>query len=108
MMPRMTRWPALALSISRSHPLSGTMPSATAASRRRWRLLALVALALGGCAYQPPHAWEKRVLAKPEMQIQPMIFPNDALGLAMTQHVYNSKENTSGSGSVGGGGCGCN
>ena len=67
-------------------------------------LLAVVALvALGGCAMQPPHAWEKGNLARKEMTME-----NDPLDQAFTQHVYFSKESASGGYGVGGGGCGCN
>lgn len=67
-------------------------------------LLAVVALgALGGCAMQPPQAWEKGNLARKEMTME-----NDPLDQAFTQHVYFSKESASGGYGVGGGGCGCN
>lgn len=67
-------------------------------------LLTVVALvALGGCAMQPPQAWEKGNLARKEMTME-----NDPLDQAFTQHVYFSKESASGGYGVGGGGCGCN
>ena len=58
---------------------------------------------LGGCAMQPPQAWEKGDLARKEMTME-----NDPLDQAFTQHVYFSKESASGGYGVGGGGCGCN
>jgi hypothetical protein len=70
------------------------------------KLLALAAcLALvGGCSsMQPPQAWEKGNLAKPEMTMG-----GDPLDERFTQHIYSSKENASGGYGVGGGGCGCN
>lgn len=48
-------------------------------------------------------AWEKGNLAKPSMT-----FDDDPLEQRFDQHVYTSKENSSGGGGVGGGGCGCN
>lgn len=57
----------------------------------------------GGCAMQPPQAWEKGNLAKKEMTME-----GDPLDQAFTQHVYFSKESASGGYGVGGGGCGCN
>ncbi len=67
-------------------------------------LLAALALsALGGCALQPPQAFEKGNLAKREMT-----FGADPLEDAFSQHVYFSKEAASGGTGVGGGGCGCN
>lgn len=63
-----------------------------------------LALALAGCAdLQPPAAWEKGALARPEMRIEA-----DSLEEQYREHVYTSKENASGGTGVGGGGCGCN
>ncbi len=68
-------------------------------------LLATLALGLlGGCSpFAPVNAWEKGDLAKPQMT-----FEGDPLDQRFTQHIYNSKENSSGGYGVGGGGCGCN
>ena len=69
------------------------------------KLLMLVTVAaLAGCGslgqVQP---WEKGNLAKPSMT-----FGGDPLDQAFVQHIYSSKENSSGGYGVGGGGCGCN
>nr|WP_315487079.1 DUF4266 domain-containing protein [uncultured Undibacterium sp.] len=48
-------------------------------------------------------AWEKGYLAKAEMR-----FDHDKLSAKNADHIYTSKEAASGSGSVGGSGCGCN
>jgi hypothetical protein len=72
----------------------------------RGRACVVIALALlaGACAtIQPPQAWEKGDLAKPQMQLDP-----DPLGAKGTQHIYQSKEGAGGGYGVGGGGCGCN
>ena len=58
---------------------------------------------LGGCAIAPVQAWEKGVLAKPEMS-----FEGDRLETGFAEHTYSSKEAASGGATVGGGGCGCN
>jgi hypothetical protein len=59
---------------------------------------------IGGCALvQPVQAWEKGVLAKPEMS-----FEGDRLDTAFMEHTYSSKEGAAGGAGVGGGGCGCN
>lgn len=63
-------------------------------------LLAAVAL-LAGCAGPP--AWDKALLAKPEMAIS-----WHTLADRFDQHIYESKEAASGGYGVGGGGCGCN
>jgi hypothetical protein len=61
-------------------------------------------LASVGCAtIHPPRAWEKDVLARPQMQLDP-----DPLDSKLKQHIYTSKEAASGGYGVGGGGCGCN
>jgi hypothetical protein len=57
--------------------------------------------ACGGIGRVEP--WEKGTLAQPAMR-----FDGDPLDARFTQHVYSSRENTSGGAGVGGGGCGCN
>jgi hypothetical protein len=71
-----------------------------------WIRLAFVlaALVLQGCAStEPVQAWQKGVLAKPEMA-----FDDDLLDKGFKEHTYNSKESSFGGSGVGGGGCGCN
>jgi Domain of unknown function (DUF4266) len=72
---------------------------------RLWLAVGLLpALALGGCGvFQPPQAWEKGKLARPEMKMD-----KDPLEARFTSHTYFSKEAASGGDGVGGGGCGCN
>ena len=62
---------------------------------------ALVLLALTGCAGVQP--WERDVLARPEMSLA-----NAPLDAAIDDHIYFSKEASSGGRGFGGGGCGCN
>lgn len=70
---------------------------------RRWLLPLLATGLVTGCTWQPPRAWEKGVLARPEMGMA-----GDPQARAFDQHIYTSKENASGGNGVGGGGCGCN
>ena len=56
-----------------------------------------------GCAGLGVKPWEREVLAERAMQIDP--FPIDS---AYDDHIYFSKEASSGGRSFGGGGCGCN
>jgi hypothetical protein len=56
---------------------------------------------LAGCAGVEP--WERDVLARPDMQIV-----SDPLEAAVDDHIYFSKEASSGGQGFGGGGCGCN
>lgn len=48
-------------------------------------------------------AWDKGSLAKAEMSMG-----KDKLALKNADHIYTSREAATGTGSVGGGGCGCN
>ena len=67
-------------------------------------LTATAALLLTACAtLGDVKPWEKGLLARPEMT-----FEGDRLDDAFTEHVYTSKEASSGGAGVGGGGCGCN
>ena len=68
-------------------------------------VMTLAALgSLSGCSnLGQVNAWEKGDLAKPQMT-----FEGDPLDQRFTQHIYGSKENSSGGYGVGGGGCGCN
>jgi hypothetical protein len=54
-----------------------------------------------GCAGVQP--WDRDVLARPDMQIV-----SDPLEAAVDDHIYFSKEASSGGQGFGGGGCGCN
>jgi hypothetical protein len=65
--------------------------------------LLAVSILLGGCAGLGVEPWERDVLARPEMSLD--AYPLDA---AIDDHVYFSKEASSGGRGFGGGGCGCN
>lgn len=71
-----------------------------------WRSLlgAAVALSLlGGCSDLGVKPWERDLLAKPEMQLT-----SDPVDAGLDDHIYFSKESSSGGRGFGGGGCGCN
>lgn len=64
----------------------------------------VLVVTLSGCStVGQVNPWEKGNLAKPAMT-----FEGDPLDQRFTQHIYGSKENSSGGYGVGGGGCGCN
>ena len=65
--------------------------------------VALAAMALAGCASVGAKPWERGTLARPDMQLE-----TDAVQSAFDDHVYFSKEASSGGRAFGGGGCGCN
>jgi len=67
-------------------------------------IMILVLLAgAGGCSSMGVEPWERDVLAKEEMQLT-----TDPLEAATDDHIYFSKEASSGGRGFGGGGCGCN
>ena len=69
-------------------------------------LLALIlafALMNAGCSAMGVEPWDRDVLAKAEMQLT-----TDPLEAATDDHIYFSKEASSGGRGFGGGGCGCN
>lgn len=63
-------------------------------------LLLLIAF-LSGCVQVKP--WQRGYLAREDMQGDP-----DPLSAKMNNHVYTSKEGSTGGVSAQGGGCGCN
>jgi hypothetical protein len=63
--------------------------------------LAGAGTALAGCVGIEP--WQRDVLARPDMQIVA-----DPIEAAIDEHIYFSKEASSGGQGFGGGGCGCN
>lgn len=70
------------------------------------RVLALAAallLVASGCSSMGVEPWERDVLAKDEMQLL-----SDPLEASIDDHIYFSKEASSGGRGFGGGGCGCN
>ena len=65
--------------------------------------IALMAALASGCASMGVEPWERDILAKDEMQLT-----TDPLEVAIDDHIYFSKEASSGGRGFGGGGCGCN
>jgi hypothetical protein len=69
----------------------------------RLSVLAVVFAASAGCANVGVKPWQRGVLARDDMQIVA-----DPLDSAIDEHIYFSKEASSGGQGFGGGGCGCN
>lgn len=65
-------------------------------------LISAVSL-LVSCAFEEVKPWQRDLLAEDKMQI--IEFPIEA---ALDEHIYFSKEASSGGQGLGGGGCGCN
>lgn len=65
--------------------------------------IALTLSLIAGCSSMGTEPWDRDILAKEEMQLT-----TDALEAATDDHIYFSKEASSGGRGFGGGGCGCN
>ena len=65
-------------------------------------IAALVTLA-SGCSSMGVEPWERDILARDDMQLT-----TDPVEAAIDDHIYFSKEASSGGRGFGGGGCGCN
>lgn len=63
----------------------------------------LAGLTLAGCTTTPVQPWERGRLARWDMQ-----WDSDPLQTAMDEHIYFSKEGSTGRVGTAGGGCGCN
>ncbi len=73
-------------------------------------LIPLLICCLSACSYIEPMTktetvkpWQKGILAKKEMSLA-----GDAIDQYVDDHIYFSKEGSTGGANVGGGGCGCN
>ena len=66
-------------------------------------LVLLAVVLVGGCSSMGVEPWERDILAKDEMQLIA-----DPLEASIDDHIYFSKEASSGGRGFGGGGCGCN
>jgi uncharacterized protein DUF4266 len=60
-------------------------------------------LVLSGCSSWGVDPWDRDLLAKPEMALN-----SSPLDQSIDDHIYFSKEASSGGRSFAGGGCGCN
>ena len=68
---------------------------------RMFGAAAIACMMLGGCAGVQP--WDRDLLARDDMQLV-----SDPIEAATDDHIYFSKEASSGGRGFGGGGCGCN
>ncbi len=66
-------------------------------------LLLLTFIGLSGCSSWGVQPWERDALAQKKMQLDP--YPVDTY---LDEHIYTSREASSGGQGIGGGGCGCN
>jgi hypothetical protein len=66
-------------------------------------LAVVVTIFAVGCVPMGVEVWERDVLAQPEMQLN-----YQSVDRAFDEHIYFSKEGSSGGRGFAGGGCGCN
>jgi hypothetical protein len=66
-------------------------------------LLVAAFAASAGCSNMGVKPWQRSVLARDDMQIV-----SEPLDSSIDEHIYFSKEASSGGQGFGGGGCGCN
>jgi hypothetical protein len=66
-------------------------------------VLIIPAMLSGGCASMGVEPWERGIMAEEEMSLDA-----DPLDSIIDDHIYFSKEASSGGRGFGGGGCGCN
>ena len=69
----------------------------------RCALALALAILTGACSSMGVEPWERDILAKDEMQLT-----TDPVEAGIDDHIYFSKEASSGGRGFGGGGCGCN
>ena len=69
----------------------------------RWSVLVAALVASTGCSSVGVKPWQRGVLARDDMQIV-----SEPLDASIDEHIYFSKEASSGGQGFGGGGCGCN
>ena len=69
----------------------------------RFFIFFIVICGLNACSLEPVEPWDRDILAQKKMQLIP-----DALENYADDHIYFSKEASTGGQGVGGGGCGCN
>ncbi len=71
--------------------------------KTRFGILIASLLLLSACSSLGVKPWQRGELARPEMAMDA-----DALDLSLDEHIYFSKEASSGGQGFAGGGCGCN
>lgn len=65
--------------------------------------LSILSMATTGCAHLGVEPWERDLLAQPQMELG-----SDPIDAGLDDHIYFSREASSGGRGFGGGGCGCN
>jgi hypothetical protein len=71
-------------------------------AKYHWLILCVV-IVTSGCSSLGVKPWERNLLAQDDM-----LMDADTIDLALDEHIYFSKEASSGGQGFAGGGCGCN
>jgi hypothetical protein len=71
-------------------------------AKHQWLILCVV-VGASGCSSLGVKPWERNLLAQDDM-----LMDADTIDLALDEHIYFSKEASSGGQGFAGGGCGCN
>lgn len=71
--------------------------------RARLGLILVLTVLIAGCSGLGAKPWERGTLAREDMQLEA-----DPVQIGLDDHIYFSKEASSGGRGFGGGGCGCN
>jgi hypothetical protein len=71
--------------------------------RRRYLYLVVCIVIFSSCSLQPIQPWDRDILAQKKMRPAVSTVEN-----YIDEHIYFSKEGSSGGQGIGGGGCGCN
>ncbi len=69
----------------------------------QWLAIVLAGALVSGCASMGVKPWQRDIMARQDMRLD-----GNALDDSIDEHLYFSKEASSGGRSFGGGGCGCN
>ena len=80
-----------------------TFKACSRSRRIELALLVVLSVSTGGCAAIGPKPWQHDLMAEPAMRVN--AYPLQA---TIDDHIYFSKEASSGGRSYAGGGCGCN
>lgn len=82
---------------------TATQQAKTYSKKYLYAFFIIASVQSGGCANLGVQPWERDLLAKDEMALN-----SDPVEMGLDDHIYFSKEATSGGRSFAGGGCGCN
>ena len=69
----------------------------------RITIILIAAMLQNACTLEPVNPWDRNILSRPDMQLD-----TNRISDGYDDHIYFSKEASTGGSGLGGGGCGCN